>query len=125
MSDTQKADEALCRIKDLNSPGVKAALQPYLFLTAMLACAPTEAGKQNIARDIVTAENVARTTDELHGRLTKLTEHYFYNLLLPSIPLVSRLLRRQCVHEEDGLLLRPLIPAGTTRRLTSLLFNPV
>ena len=55
-------------------------LHPYLILTALLLHAPSVAGKTELAHDIL-----AETKDDLVTRLTKLTDYYFCNLLVPCI----------------------------------------
>ena len=47
---------------------------PYNVLDALLQHAPTEAGKLNIAKDII----------DNRYNLQSLTEHYYYSLLVPS-----------------------------------------
>ena len=85
VADQHLVDEAyqlLEALRDASLPNRPLYLHPYTLLTALLQHAPASDGKAEIAKDILT-----QTSDELVDRLTKLSDYFFSNLLLPRIPL--------------------------------------
>src|SRR5579864_1319473 len=72
MSVIENAKGILRVIEDTDIPGRKAPVQPYRFLSAMLAHAPTSLGNDNVAKDIVTERELAVSNGDLVSRLERL-----------------------------------------------------
>ena len=72
-----EAFEVLKTIKEVQFPNRPVYLHPHKFLSALLHHAPIFEGKLEIARDVLAA-----SPDDVVNRLIKLTDYFFYNLVL-------------------------------------------
>lgn len=97
MDIVDEAHQLLQALRDISFPSRPYYLHPYTLLTALLQYAPVPEGKSEIANDILT-----QTQDDLVERLTKLTDYFFSNLLLPCNPLMTILSLTYIVRAQGG-----------------------
>jgi hypothetical protein len=81
MTDTHdivaEAYAVLETIRETQFPNRPLYLYPHKFLSALLHHAPNSEGQLEIARDILAA-----TAEDIVNRLIKLSDYFFYNLVL-------------------------------------------
>jgi len=103
MTDTHdivaEAYAVLETIRETQFPNRPLYLYPHKFLSALLRHAPNSEGQLEIAKDILAA-----TPDDIVNRLIKLSDYFFYNLVL------SCTLRRMLANWKCGLRAGKLPP---------------
>ena len=103
MADTHdivaEAYAVLETIRETQFPNRPLYLYPHKFLSALLRHAPNSEGQLEIAKDILAA-----TPDDIVNRLIKLSDYFFYNLVL------SCTLRRMLANWKCGLRAGKLPP---------------
>ena len=103
-----EATRILNEYKDTDIAGRPSYLHPYTLLTALLAHAPNQAGRQEIAKDIVnSAEN------DLSG-LVQLTDYFWSALLVPCTILyfTFRVNWSESARWKDSSSVRTPVPRG-------------
>ena len=73
-----EAYRVLESVREVAFPNRPVYLHPYKFLSALLYHVPSVEGKTEIAKDILAASQ-----DDVVARLTKLSDYFFYNLVIP------------------------------------------